>query len=225
MIGNGHARLFVAVIAIALPGRWRRAAMVRLLGYDIAPDASVGRSLILVDRLVMKAESSIGSLNLIKNCDLVELGETAIIGHLNWITGIRRQDDSYVGRPRRRTLRLGDGAGITHLHFIDCCDLVDVGEFSLLSGVRSQVLTHGIDLEEGALTCAPVRIGSRVLICSGVVLVAGCRIADRTVIGAGALVTGHLAEAHMLYTGVPARPKRPLDPAAGVFTRQAAHFR
>ena len=225
MVRSERGRLIVAGGCLLLPAKARRWAMVRLLGYEIAPDAQVGRSVVLVDRLVMRSGARLGSLNLIKNCDLVEMGEGSVIGSLNWITGIRRTEDTYVQRDRRRTLRLGAGAGITYLHFIDCCDLVEFGEFSWLGGVRCQILTHGVDGSDASMMCAPVVVGERVLINTGAILVAGTQIADRTLIAAGAVVHGKLDREHTLYGGVPAVARRAMDPNWGWFVRDSPHIR
>jgi carbonic anhydrase/acetyltransferase-like protein (isoleucine patch superfamily) len=224
MIRNNRARTMVALIAVLLPARARRAVLVGALGYEIPADAVIGRSVVAVDRLVMASGSVIGHLNLIRRCERVVLGKRAEIGHANWITGVRTERGYFPGRQRSAILTLGDSAAITHRHFVDCSDRVELGDFSILAGVHSQVLTHGIDIDRGNLTSAPVLVGDRVLINSGTILLAGAVVSGRSVIGAGSVVRGKLTEEGLLYAGSPAVPKRSLDRGSGWLVREEAHL-
>jgi hypothetical protein len=86
-IRSPKLRLTIAVVAACLPARVRRWLLTRMLGYDIAPDAVVGHSIIAVDSLVMRSGSSIGDLCLLRGCERVELGRGASIGF--WFGSMR----------------------------------------------------------------------------------------------------------------------------------------
>ncbi len=222
MIGNQRIRLAVALIAVLAPAGLRRQLLVHLLGYRIAADAKVGRSIITVDKLVMGPGSSIGSLNLFRHVARVELGANASIGHLNWISSANSVRGFFAGIDRDSALVMADRSAITHQHYIDCCDRVTIGELSVVAGLRSQILTHGVDVEAGALMAAPVTIEDRALVCSGVILIAGAVVPSRVVVGAGAVVKGVLPEECALYTGPTAVIRRPLPSAGGFFVRREA---
>ena len=222
MIHGKRLRLMVAILAALVPARVRRDLLTVVLGYEIAADARVGRSVIAVDELVMGSGASIGSLCLIRKCERVELGKQATIGFLVWVNAVDRTKGYFAGQRRELRLTLGDRAAITCLHLVDCCDSVDIGTLSTVAGFGSQILTHSIDIEAGRQVARPVRIGERVFVGTGVVIIGGAVIADQAVVGAGSVVHGALAEESTLYAGVPATRRRPLNPSSGYFTRAEA---
>ena len=220
MIRNQKARTGIAVAAALAPRGLRRLLHTKLLGYDIHPGARVGRSVISVGELTVADGAVIGSLNYIAHVDRVRLAEEARIGNLNWISGVRSTANAFAGIPERRPwLTLGRGAHIGFQHYVDCCDHVELGEMALLGGIRSQLLTHWAEIDTGRLGCRPVHIGARCLLHTGIIITAGSDIAPRSVVAAGAVVTGPLTEPDTFYAGVPARARRALDPESGLFTR------
>ena len=224
MIKNPRLRLAVALLAAASPASARRLLLVRLLGHRIARDARIGRSIVQVDRLTMDSGSSIGHYNLVRHVGHVQLGAGASIGHLNWISGVNESRGYFPGVDRKSALLMAARSAITHRHFIDCCDTVTLGELSLLAGIHSQVLTHGVDVGAGVLMAAPVRIEDRALVCSAAILVAGAVVPSRAVIGAGAVVKGALPDECTLYAGPASVAKRALRPSSGWFVREDAHL-
>jgi len=223
VIRSERLRLIVAVLAALAPARVRRSLLTALLGYEIAPDARVGRSIVAVDQLVMGSGASIGSLCLIRKCERVELREHAAIGFLVWVNAVARSKGYFDGQRRELRLTLGDRAAITCLHFVDCSDRVDIGALSTVAGLGSQILTHSIDIAAGRQVARPVRIGERVFVGTRAVILGGADVASRAVIGAGSVVRGKLAEECALYAGVPATWRRSLDPGSRYFTRAEAH--
>lgn len=216
---NPRVRMGVAVLAAAAPRRVRRLLLTKVLGYDIHPTAHVGRSVISVGAMTLGPGARIGGLNYIAHLDRVELGEVAMIGNLNWISSVRADAGAFEGIERRPWLTLERGAHIGFQHYVDCCDHVTLEEMALLGGIRSQLLTHWAPVDTGRLTCAPVTIGSRCLLHTGLIITAGSDIAPRSVVAAGSVVTAPLTEPDTFYAGAPARPRRRLDPAAPLFSR------
>lgn len=80
--------------------------------------------------------------------------------------------------------------------------------------IAHKVMLHGCE------------IGNEVLIGMGTVVLDGAVIEDRVIVGAGALVTpGKRLESGYLYTGSPARQKRPLsDSEIAHFKQQAREY-
>jgi hypothetical protein len=211
-------RLVVAVLAVLAPARVRRFLFVRLLGYRLAPTAVIGRALVLVDELEMGEHSLIGPLNVIRGCRRVELGEHAVIGVLNWVNGVQRAG-SYPGLDRDPSLYLRRHAHITALHLLDCSDAIEIGEFSLLAGNLTQVLTHSVDIGLAEQRTAPVRTGPYTFVGTRCTILAGVDIAERAVIGAGSVVIKSLPHKRTLYAGNPAKAVRELPEDTGWFTR------
>jgi acetyltransferase-like isoleucine patch superfamily enzyme len=120
---------------------------------------------------------------------------------------------------------MGEGAAITGLHLIDCCDRVDVGALSTVAGFGTQVLTHSVDIREARQVVQPVRIRERVFVGTWSTLLPGAVVPDRSVIGASSVVTGGLSDELTMYAGTPAVPRRSLDPSSGYFVRTVGRVR
>lgn len=216
------ARVLLSVLIWPAPHAVRKWLLNCCLGYKIHPTARVGRSIFSARMLQMDEGSQIGALNVILGIELLEMRRNSIIGNLNWIGCIPLKHDAFLKQEHVRCpkLLLGRDSAITNRHYLDCNDLLEVGEFSTLAGVRSSVLTHQIDLGACQQTTAPVRVGRYCFIGSGCQLLAGAGVPDFCVVAAGAVVTKGLTEEYTLYGGVPARAKKGLDPTMGYFVRK-----
>jgi acetyltransferase-like isoleucine patch superfamily enzyme len=209
----------IACLLLPFPWRLRRWALVRLFGYDIHPTAYVGRSLILARHVSMGEHSKIGDLNVIHHVARVSLGAHVIIGNLNWITARPVTDIDRKDIVHRSELVLADHAAITHRHLIECTDSIHIGEFSMVSGWRSQLLTRGLDLKASRQSAEPLVIGRYCLVGTGCILLKGTALPDCTVLAAGSVLAHVQTETHAIYSGVPAISVKPLDPELGYFTR------
>lgn len=215
-------RMAVSILTLFLPWPLRRAVLVRMLGYKIHRTARIGLSLICPDRLDMGAGSSIGHLSFCRaGVALLALGEQAIIGNLNWISGYPLGSDRHFAHQedRRPELIIGDHAAVTNRHLIDCTNSVVIGRFSTVAGWSSQILTHSIDLKQGVQSSAPIRIGDYCFIGTSAVLLGGSYLADSCILGAKSLLNKKYTEAFWLYSGVPARPTKQLSPDHVYFIR------
>lgn len=212
--------LLFQLVLLPLPWMVRRWLLVRGLGWRIHPTARVGHSLILVRSLQMAPRSRIGHLNFMRNHRRVVLNEGANIGHMNWISAGPAEGEFGFDAKRDPCLILGDEAAITSRHLIDCTDRVEIGAYAILAGYRSQILTHGIDVVAGRQDCAPVKIGPFAFVGTGVVVLMGARVPERSLVSAGSVVLKGELPTGWLLAGVPARPVRPLPADAGFMTRR-----
>jgi serine acetyltransferase len=215
-------RLLVSFAALFLPWLLRRLVLVHLLGYTIDKTAQIGFSWICPHRLEMGPYSRIGHLNLCKEgLELLRLGEKAIIGNVNWITGEPLTSRVHFKHRMDRCpqLVLANHASITNRHYIDCTAPVYLGRFSVFAGCRSQIMTHSVDLYESRQDCFPVRIGDFCFVGTDCVLLGGASLPDYSVLGAKSLLNKSYCETYYLYAGVPARPVKKLPSGAKYFTR------
>ena len=211
-------RKLVAFTAMFLPGPLKRAALTRLLGFKLAPGASIGLSFVLPDHLEMGPGSRIGHFNVVKGLAKVRLEAGAVVGNFNWITGFPLGDSVHFSHMRDRAPEfvVEREASVTNRHVIDCTDRVVIGAFSTFAGFRSQILTHSINLTTSRQECAPVTVGGHCFVGTGSILLPGSALPPRSVLGAGAV----LNRAHVepgLYAGVPA--KRIREVGGDYFTR------
>lgn len=90
-------------------------------------------------------------------------------------------------------------------------DDLTIGDGSVIAA-GAQVYTHSTVRRtrgEGPLEHAPTKIGSRVSVCAGAIVLMGCEIGDGAVIGAGAVVRERtVVPAGETWAGVPARRVR-----------------
>ncbi|PWW21890.1 carbonic anhydrase/acetyltransferase-like protein (isoleucine patch superfamily) [Geodermatophilus normandii] len=222
-VRSRSVRTLLAASCVLLPGGLRRFVHVRLLGHDLHPTASIGRSVVDVDHLVMGEGARIGHLVLVRGCEEVRLGAGAVIAMLVWVNSVRADKGYFTGQPRRPALVMGEKSLITVMHFIDACDLVELADYAAIAGFGSIVQTHAVDIERMRQATAPIRIGDHSLVASRVLLLPGAVVPDRAVVAAGAVV-GRALEGHHLFAGVPAKPVRDLDPEQAFFVRETSQL-
>ncbi len=211
----------LAVLLLILPWRLRRLALNKIFGYRIHPTARIGLSLICPERLEMGAGARIGNLTLCKGISLLKMSEKSSIGNLNWITGFPAGNRSFFTADigRQPELILGDQAAVTTRHFIDCTNSIRIGRFTTFAGVRSQMLTHSIDLYKCRQSSKPITIGEYCFVGTGCVLLGGSVLPDYSVLGANSLLNKPHADPYFLYAGNPAKPVKQLPKELAYFTR------
>jgi serine acetyltransferase len=217
-------RLVMAICMFVLPSRVKAQLGRLLLGWDIHPTARIGHSVILVQKLSMGPGSSIGHFNVVKDLEVLELGEGASISSRNWIVGFRRsadlETDVFPHSPNRRPeLIMGKYAMITVAHDIDCSDTVVIGDYSSLAGYHCTILTHSLNLVRGRFVTGPVEMGDHSAVMSDSVLLSGTKVAARSVVSAGSVVNTPLKSELTFYSGNPAEPVRSLPETLGFFHR------
>ena len=218
---SSRATLVVSLLSLFLPWFLRRRLLNALCRYSIAPGARIGLSLVACAHLRMDAGARIGHFNLIKGIRL-EMGEYAWIGIFNWISGLpvsaKRHFSTESGRDP--ALCLGRHSSLTSRHFIDCSNRVDIGEFAIVAGARSQILTHAVDLRSNSQMTAPVAIGRYCFVGTGCILLKGAKLPDYSVLAAGSTLVRAHEESFTLYSGVPALPVKPLERDWAYFSRE-----
>ena len=217
-VNSGMKKLLLIVIAV-IPWRLKRFLLRHWFGYIVSEDSFIGISVIDVGHLELRGGAKIGHFNYFRSVGRVVLGENALIGNLNWFTGgksgLRRAD----GAGARSSLEVGAESSITNRHYFDCTDSIRVGDFTTVAGVRSTFLSHSINFKCNRQVAAPIDIGSYDFVGSGVVMLPGASVPDKTLLAAGAVVTKPLTSGAGVYGGVPAKLIGTYDHDAGYFCR------
>ncbi len=215
------ARVLIQMLFFPLPWPLRRQLLRWTFGYELHPKSRIGLSIVDVDTLRMGQDSRIGHFNIIHGLEHVDIGEASLVGKFNWISGAPTSGATiFLHEPGRKSiLVVGREAAIVNWHMIDCADTVEFGPFSVLSGTGSQILTHGVEIEESRQKCAPVRIGAYTFVGTRCVILKGAQLADFCVIAAGSVCTFKTSEPYGLYGGVPAKRIRDLPKEAAFFNR------
>jgi acetyltransferase-like isoleucine patch superfamily enzyme len=211
----------LSVLLLCFPWVVRRVALNLLFGYRIHSTARIGFSIICPERLEMGPRARIGNLTICKGIELLRMEAESFIGNLNWITGFPLRDKSFFSAEsgRRPELIVERHAAITTRHYIDCTNLVHVGEFATFAGARSQLLTHSIDLTNSRQSSEPVSIGRYCFVGTGSILLSGSVLPDYCVLGASSLLNKAYEETHVFYAGNPAKPIKTLPRDMQYFLR------
>jgi acetyltransferase-like isoleucine patch superfamily enzyme len=214
--------ILLKALTLFLPWFLRRLILNWFFGYHIHRDASIGFAWIFPEQLVMASGSAIGHLSVCKGLERVEMGEFALIGRLNWITGFPRSSKEHYEDQldRRPQLIMGEHSAITNRHLIDCTNEVSIGAFSTFGGFRSQILTHSIDMNRNREWSEPVRIGKYCFIGTDCVLLGGSSLPDYSILGAKSLLNKQYSDTFWLFAGVPAKPIKQLASDQAYFTRK-----
>ncbi len=202
------------------PWKIRRWLLMWWYGFEIHPTAKIGKSIILAKKLIMEPFSRIHHGVFCKGIDLLKMGEDSGIANGTFITGFSLSRKNFFKHVvnRKCELVLGRSAGITSRHFVDCNGGVYVGDFTTVAGLRTQILTHSIDVYENRQDAKPVTIGKYCFLGTGCILLPGSALPDYSILGAGAVLTKVHAETGMLYGGNPAKAIKKLD------VKQVAYF-
>jgi acetyltransferase-like isoleucine patch superfamily enzyme len=128
-------------------------------------------------------------------------------------------------------LRVGERFSASDCVHIACAFDVSIGD-DVLVGSKVHITDHNHGLYQGdvgvsspqdppatrPLHGAPVRIGHRVFLADGVVVLPGSEIGDGAIIAANSVVRGRLAP-DTIYAGVPARPVKCYDTTTNTWIR------
>lgn len=218
-------RFVLQMIGFFLPWPLRRRLLSACLGHKLHPDARIGLSIVLADEVEMAKNARLGHFTYVGRMDRLQMAEDAYIGNFNWIGGLSTRIDTpfFRGAKNRRSeLIIGTASMIGHQHYIDCTDSITIGRYAGIAGVRSQFLTHGIEIIRCRQACAPIVIGDYTMIGSGSLIMKGVTLPDRCIVAGGSVITHIKAEPYSLIAGNPAECTRKVPPTAKFFFRDIA---
>jgi acetyltransferase-like isoleucine patch superfamily enzyme len=183
------------------------------MGYKLAKTSFIGYSIINSNYLEMGENSRIGNFNIIKGLDKVVLENNAVIGNMNQISAYPSNEKVYFQKNPKRfpELILGKHTHITNRHIIDCSDMISVGDFTIIAGYRSQLLTHEIDFIDSKQSTSPITIGHYCFIATDCTILKGAKLPDYSILGAKSLLKDSYEIPKYLYGGIPAKPLKLLD--------------
>lgn len=214
--------ILLKMISLLLPWFIRRRFLNKVFGYEIHPNARIGKAWVFPGKLIMASGSHIDHFTTAIHLDLIALGENASIGRGNWITGLSTGGDQKHFKhqsDRKAALILEEAAAITKNHHLDCTNEIHIGKFTTIAGYQSQFLTHSIDIFENRQDSAPIKIGAYAFVGTNVVILGGSSLPAYSVLGAKSLLNKEFTEEYMLYGGVPGKPLQPISKEAKYFLR------
>lgn len=202
-------RLVTLVVGLMPPSSLKN-ALLRALGHSVHPTARIAPMLILgATRLEVAEGVRLGTLSCLRDVCPARFERNAFLGQLNWVSAAPFLVAA-SGDPRAGTLLVGEEAAIMSRHYLDVSGGVEIGAYTVIAGVRSTFITHGVEMDTGLVETAPIIVGRRVMAGSSINLVLGAVVPDRAVIAMGSTVVRGLTEEQALYGGTPAKLLRHL---------------
>lgn len=216
--------LLLQLAILPLPWFLRKIFLTVYLKFDMSEGAKIGRSLILANHVILKEGAYIGNFTFVNNIDKITLFEQSKIGKFNWITGANSKSSMFIELQRNCELILQKHARVTDKHHIDCTAGVYIGEYTTVAGIRSQILTHSIDLRASKQKSEAVVIGKYCFIGTSSILLKGSILPDYSILGAGAIHIKKFKDVNYLYAGNPAKPIKKLNHSDyKYFSREHGH--
>jgi len=198
---------YFSLVILCFPWFVRKWLYEVIFNYEIDDNAYIGFSWIYPEKLYMERGARIGHLTICKSIEKLEMGSKSTIGALNWITGFPRgikskHFDSELNRSPALIIKCH--SAITGRHLIDCTNTITIGKFTTIAGIRSQLLTHSINLMESKQESSPINIGDYCFVGTNTVVLKGSALPDYSVFGAMSLINKEYKNSYCLYGGVPA---------------------
>lgn len=187
---------------------------LRLLGWKIDKSAKIGVNIFWNVEVVQIAHGvRIGSLNVFRDLRHVCFESDSSLGNLNWISA----SPVFGKLGSDSSIKLGKRSVVTNRHYLDVSGGFSIGVGSALTGVRSTVITHGVNPFSSAQETRMVTIGRNSLIGSNAVIAPGASVGDFQVFGMGSLITGVYNSSFQLHLSKKAIPTRSLLPSSRFF--------
>ncbi len=185
--------------------------LLRKLGNHIGENVIIGPTLVLnCGPFWIDDNAYLGLGNTFKHLRHARLGKKAHIANFNFITAqaeYQRFSD-YVG-----FLILEEMAGMTNRHYLDCAGQVVLRRNSGIGGLRSIFQSHEIDVARNETFCGQIILEPNAMTGTGVLLLMGARVPEKSVLAAGSVLTRQRDDAmkpYGLYAGAPAKYIREL---------------
>lgn len=161
--------------------------LVKMTGHDVDDKSSIGITLALrVHFFTFENNTKLGSFNVIRNLNHLHMSDGAQIGNLNWISAA----PEFSVMDTNARLIMGSSSAITNRHYLDVSGTLEMMTGSALWGVRTTVMTHGIEPDSWKQSAIKTTIGERSVIGSNSIIVPGTTIPDGCYFGMGSLISG-----------------------------------
>ncbi|TCJ30164.1 acyltransferase [Nocardioides jejuensis] len=214
-------RHILTTLVFLLPFKGLKVRLLRLLGHDIHPTASIGINFVQrVEHFSLAEGARIGHFNVFRFMKRVEMGRGSRMALFNWVLGGAGFEGNLEENPHLRTLRMGEGSVVISFHYLDCGGGVLMEDNSWLTGIRSTVLSHAFDPKDGGVILEPVILEKRSAAATNCTLLPGAVLGEGALLAAGStLWTRQKAAAQCLHGGVPARRLAPIDMPDSLYNR------
>ena len=197
------AKRIVAMLIAHVPFSTVRVVLYRvLLAYDIGPECIVGFGVVITVNSFAAGRGVVIRRGTCFNGPIaVVLAERTFVGRYNRIEcGYEASSPSVRHMNYTRRFETGFNSLINEGHLFDVLGTISIGRGSWVAGFNSQFLTHGVSVMD-----RDIAIGEECFVGSAVRFSPGSGIADRVIVGIGAVVTKRFPDCDVVVGGLPAR--------------------
>ena len=207
-------KIILHFLLMIFPWCIRRWLLCRFFGYKIHKTAHIGFSLIMPLSLEMGDKCKIGNFTVCRGIDRLVMRDGSGMGSFHLITGIPTRNKRHFQHVENRKCEmvLGKCVGIPSRKYFDCNGGIYIGDYTTIAGQWTQFLTHSIDIYNARQDARSIHVGKYCFIGTGCILLPGAALPDYSVLGAGAVLNKDMREGGMIYAGVPAVPKKKINP-------------
>ncbi|WP_313581531.1 acyltransferase [Chishuiella sp.] len=200
-------KIIIQVLFFMFPWKIRRILLNKIFKYDIHKTSKIGYSIILSKKLLMEKHSRIGNFSFCQGIDLLHLKEYGRLGTFNYITGYSSYLKSHFSHVKNRKCEfiIGKHSAVTSRHFLDATAGIYIGNYTTFAGIKSQILTHSIDIELNIQDAEMVEIGDYCFVGTACIFLKGSKLPNNSILGANSLLNKKNEKECALYGGVPAR--------------------
>jgi acyl-[acyl carrier protein]--UDP-N-acetylglucosamine O-acyltransferase len=208
-----------------LPGPLKRFIYNQFLGHEIHHTARIGLSFVQAKKIKMGPNSCIGSFNVIRNLELLSLGENSTIGKHNRASALPLGSNIHFmdEQDRYPALIIGRHTDITGKHVFDCNNTITLGDFTIVAGQGTLFYTHGINVKTNRQESGKISIGNYCMIGASCVVIKGAVLPDCSVLAANSTLHKAFDQTYMLYSGVPAQPVKQFSASSEYFHRKTGY--
>jgi len=219
------AIFYLHLLACICPNVFKRFIYNRLLGHSIHKTARIGFSFVHAGKIKMEASARIGNFNIIRNLELLAMGEHSLIEKYNRASGLPLSNTMHFWDEADRlpALIIGKHTAITGKHVFDCNNTISIGDYTTIAGQNSLFYTHGINLERNRQESEKLSIGNYCMIATRCVVVKGAKLPDCSVLAANSTLHKAWEQTHTLYSGVPAQPAKQFNETCKYFHRDSGY--
>lgn len=190
-------------ILMILPPSKIKNRLLTFIGHEVENNSQIGITIALHIRLLTFEENTtLGNFNVIRNLNHLKMHNGAHIGNLNWISAA----EEFATTATNAMLIMQPSSVITNRHYLDVSGTLEMMPRSALWGVRSTLITHGIDPKSWTQIATKTVIGERSVIGSNSAIVPGTAIPDGCYFGMGSLISGKKYKAKTKYINQKAKP-------------------